>query len=280
MRISEAFSQYIFYRKIKNGPSDRCSNELTCMKRLLDYFGDIDITSINEAQIYGWFEWLPEGGKRTPNTIRKYAITLRGALKYLHKYGQECLDYELIPVPKQRPVVRSFLKPEEVQLMINAAKTTRDKMIISLLYSSGIRLAELIMLNRNQVLAAQFPVVGKGKKTRGCFIDQRSRDLIRRYLRSRKDDNPALLPGNGKSRRLSPGGVRDIVIRSAELAQINKHVTPHILRHSFATDFLNNSGDLRSLQLLLGHADLGTTAVYTHVADAKLKSEYLKHHST
>lgn len=257
-----------------------CYNEKTCSLRMVEYFGDIDMANITEAQLYGWFAWLPEGGKRTPNTIRKYSIALRGVLKYLHRVGQECLSYELVPVPKQQPTIRAFLNPEEVCLMIDAAPTVRDKMVISLLYASGIRLAELMRLNRNEIKEWQFPVVGKGSKVRACFLDKRSRDLLRRYLRSRKDNNPALLPGEGKSRRLTANAVRSIVIRAAEKARIEKHVTPHILRHSFATDFLNNGGDLRTLQILLGHSHLDTTAIYTHVADIQLKSQYFKHHST
>lgn len=279
MKISEAFNQYIAYRQIKTGGARSCYNERTCGLRMVEYFGDIDITGITEAKLYGWFAWLPEGGKRTSNTIRKYSIALRGVLKYLHRIGSDCLSYELVPVPKQQPTIRAFLNPAEVCLMIEAAPTVRDKMVISLLYSSGIRLGELINLNRNQFKGAQFSVIGKGKKVRGCFIDKRSRDLLRRYLRSRTDNNPALLPGDGKSRRLTENGVRGIIIRAAENARIEKHVTPHILRHSFATDFLNNGGDLRTLQILLGHAHLDTTAIYTHVADTQLRSQYFKHHS-
>ena len=167
----------------------------------------------------------------------------------------------------------------------------RDRAIIELLYSGGLRVSELISLNRDSVNLdrREFMVRGKGNKDRPIFIDESAAERVRDYLDARTDALPALFLNNSRNtstvttsgdyRRLTPRSVDRIVKKYARLAGITKHVSPHTLRHSFATDLLMNGADIRSVQALLGHADISTTQIYTHVTDPHLREIHDKFHS-
>jgi len=167
----------------------------------------------------------------------------------------------------------------------------RDRAIIDLLFSSGLRVSELIGLNRDSINLdrREFIVRGKGGKDRPVFISQSAADKLSDYLDARTDQLPALFLNNsrnlpsastsGNFRRLSPRSIQRIIEKYARAAGITKHVTPHTMRHSFATDLLMNGADIRSVQGLLGHADISTTQIYTHITDAHLKDVHEKFHS-
>jgi integrase/recombinase XerD len=145
------------------------------------------------------------------------------------------------------------------------------------LYGSGIRVGELISINRADLHDRSFTVIGKGGKVRLCFYDNRSEELINRYLSIREDNNPALFVTNGT--RMTSGGVQEVFRQTAKRANLNKPITPHTMRHSFSTNFLRNNGNLRYLQELLGHSSLETTQMYTHVVNEDLRKMYTKYHS-
>ena len=177
------------------------------------------------------------------------------------------------------------------QIDLSTESGLRDRAIIELLYSGGLRVSELVGLNRDSINLErrEFMVRGKGSKDRPIFISQSAADRVQDYLDARTDSLPALFLNNsrntqavdtsGNYRRMTARSVERIVEKYARLAGITKHVSPHTLRHSFATDLLMNGADLRSVQSMLGHADISTTQIYTHVTDAHLREVHEKFHS-
>jgi site-specific recombinase XerD len=137
----------------------------------------------------------------------------------------------------------------------------------------------MIQLNRNSIVDRKFTVVGKGKKARLCFIDERTEHLMGQYLKTRKDNSEALIVSAVNKARMTPTNVQLLIKNSAIRAGIDKRVTPHTLRHSFATNFLKNNGNMRYLSTMLGHASLDTTMMYAHVVDNDLQAQYEKYHT-
>lgn len=278
MRISEAFDLYRDdYIRLKN-QSKRTEEIHDCCKRLLmQIIGDIDISELTLNEIRDWREELLK--TRCINGVRVYIIRLRAVLSYLNIRKLPALDARLVPVPQREPSVPAFLDEREVTAMIDHAFSVRNAFIVSLIYSSGIRLSELIRLNRGQIHDNSFTVVGKGRKPRLCFIDKRTSDLMKQYLASRKDNNPALIVSQEHKDRMTATNIQLLVRNTAIRAGINKRVTPHTLRHSFATNFLRNNGNMRYLASLLGHSSLETTQMYAHVVDKDLQRQYNIYHT-
>ncbi|MBR2855421.1 tyrosine-type recombinase/integrase [Candidatus Saccharibacteria bacterium] len=225
-----------------------------------------------------------------------HLIALRGFLKYLARRDIKSLDPSLVDLPKVHRKQVTFLHFDEVEDMLEQIDTStesglRDRAIIELLYSGGLRVSELVGLNRDSINLArrEFMVRGKGSKDRPIFISEACADRVADYLDARTDSLPALFLNNsrntqavdtsGNYRRITARSVERIVEKYARLAGITKHVSPHTLRHSFATDLLMNGADLRSVQSMLGHADISTTQIYTHVTDAHLREVHEKFHS-
>lgn len=225
-----------------------------------------------------------------------HLIALRGFLKYLAKRGIKSLDPSLVDLPRAVKKQVTFLHFDEVSRLLSEIPTDtetglRDRAIIELLFSGGLRVSELCNLNRDSINLArrEFMVRGKGKKDRPIFIDQTTAEHIEEYLNARTDTLPALFLNNssnqnipdtsGDFRRLSPRSIERIIGKYTRQAGITKHVTPHTLRHSFATDLLMNGADIRSVQSLLGHANIATTQIYTHITDPHLKEVHEKFHT-
>ena len=225
-----------------------------------------------------------------------HLIALRGFLKYLARRDIKSLNPSLVDLPHIIRKQVTFLHYDEVedmleQIDISSESGLRDRAIIELLYSGGLRVSELIGLNRDSINfeRREFMVRGKGSKDRPIFISEACADRVKDYLDARHDSLPALFLNNSRNlqavdtsgdyRRITARSVERIVDKYARLAGITKHVSPHTLRHSFATDLLMNGADLRSVQSMLGHADISTTQIYTHVTDAHLKEIHEKYHS-
>ncbi|MBP5675075.1 tyrosine-type recombinase/integrase [Candidatus Saccharibacteria bacterium] len=225
-----------------------------------------------------------------------HLIALRGFLKYLSKRGIKSLDPTLVDLPRATKKQVTFLHFDEVERLLaeipeDTETGLRDRAIIELLFSGGLRVSELCKLNRDSINLErrEFVVRGKGKKDRPIFIDQSTADCIKDYLDIRTDSLPALFLNNSKNtqipstsgdfRRLTPRSIERIVQKYAKQAGITKHVSPHTLRHSFATDLLMNGADIRSVQSLLGHANISTTQIYTHVTDPHLREIHERFHS-
>lgn len=225
-----------------------------------------------------------------------HLIALRGFFKYLAKRGIKSLDPSLIDLPRAAKKQVTFLHFDEIERLLaeiplDTESGLRDRAIIELLFSGGLRVSELCSLNRDSINLErrEFMVRGKGRKDRPIFIDKSTAECIEDYLNMRTDTLPALFLNNsanqqipstsGDFRRLTPRSIERIVQKYTRLAGITKHVTPHTMRHSFATDLLMNGADIRSVQSLLGHANISTTQIYTHITDPHLKEVHEKFHS-
>lgn len=218
-----------------------------------------------------------------------YVIALRGFLRYLSKRDIEALSSEKIELGKAKDRQVEFLELEEVQRLLTAAKgekleNLRDVAILEVLFSTGLRVSELVSLNIENVnlKSGEFSVRGKGDKVRLVFLSVSAKIALNEYLNRRKDISPAFfvsLKKSGEASRLTARSMERIVKKCAIKAGIVKKITPHTLRHSFATDLLRNGADLRSVQEMLGHSSITTTQIYTHVTNKHLKEIHDKFHS-
>ena len=230
-----------------------------------------------------------QSGTLKKNTQNYHLIALRSFLKYLMKRGVTSLSPDRIDLAKIKERSLDLISNVELDRLVNAPDKTnqkglRDKAIIELFFSTGLRLSELCSLNRDLDLSKdEFSIRGKGEKVRVVFLSDSAKDAIRDYLKSRKDlDEPLFIQysSNGsKSNRLTPRSIERIVKFYAIKAGISKKVTPHVIRHSFATDLLSNGADIRSVQMMLGHANIATTQIYTHITDKQLRDVHKKFHS-
>ena len=240
------------------------------------------------------------------NTQNYYLIALRRFLKYLTKRGVTSLSPDRIELAKVGARHLDLISVEELSRLMQApaahaagakdadaksqAKSDlialRDRAILELFFSTGLRLSELCSLNRDLDLSKEeFSIRGKGEKIRVVFLSDEAKDAIRKYLDKRTDlDEPLFAQvstrkSDDKNIRLTPRSIERIVKHYAIKAGISRKVTPHVLRHSFATDLLSNGADIRSVQMMLGHANIATTQVYTHVTDKQLREVHKKFHS-
>lgn len=223
-----------------------------------------------------------------------YVIVLRAFLKWLIKNDKEVMQPEKLEVPKNKDHSLKFLNDEQMdrllsQPLVSTPIGIRDKTIMELLFSSGLRVSELVSLNRDQIdlKTREFGVIGKGGRSRVVFVSKEAAVWLERYLRERTDKMKPLFINYAKGRglistdekaRLSTRAVEYIIKRYVRQAKIPVAATPHTLRHSMATDLLRAGADLRSVQEILGHKNIATTQIYTHVTDARLREVHEKFH--
>lgn len=229
----------------------------------------------------------------TPQTSTQnyHLIALRAFLKFLAKRDIKTLAAEKIELAKQPDREIEFLEEEELVRLLDAPKgeslvALRDRAILETLFSTGLRVSELARLEIEQVnlKREEFSVTGKGSKRRIVFLSDRAREALKKYLEKRVDASPFILVGHDRAKSsredlaLSPRSVERIVEKYARRAGITKKVSPHTMRHTFATDLLRGGADIRSVQAMLGHASITTTQVYTHVTNKHLREIHEKHH--
>lgn len=224
-----------------------------------------------------------------------YVIALRSFLKWLIRNDYKVMQPEKIDVPKNRDHSLKFLNAEQLerllaQPLLSTKIGQRDRAILEMLFSTGLRISELVRLNRDQIdlKTREFGVIGKGGKARVVFVSSRAAGYLDKYLKGRTDRDEALfiryggkkelITDSGKM-RLSPRSIERMVKHYVRLAKLPVAATPHTLRHSMATDLLQAGADLRSVQEILGHKNIATTQIYTHVTDARLREIHEKFHS-
>lgn len=230
--------------------------------------------------------------KRTQNY---YLISLRAFLKYLAKRGVEAISPERIELAKVSQRSLDLISSGELKRLLNSPSTStlsglRDRAILETLFSTGLRVSELCSLNTDLDLNKdEFSIRGKGEKIRVVFLSESAKKAIKIYLDKREDFEDALFvniksDNFGKKKvasaptRLTPRSIERLVKHYAIKSGITKKVTPHVIRHSFATDLLSNGADLRSVQAMLGHSNISTTQVYTHVTDKHLRDIHKRFH--
>lgn len=300
MSLSELVTDFLEHLEIEQNRSQKTiANYHHYLMRLVEFTDDCDIKKLDAELVRKWRLWLNRLTDQNGDTISKttqnyHLIALRSFLKYLAKRNIEALNSDKIELASvKRPQV-GFLEPSEVERLIEVPETEnpigmRDRAILELLFSGGLRVSELVSLNRDHINLdkREFSIRGKGQKDRLIFISPEAADWLDRYLQTRKDNfKPLFIHYSGSKdglddgmyTRLTARSVQRLVARYAKLAGITKRVTPHTLRHSFATDLLSNGADLRSVQSLLGHANVSTTQIYTHLTDPQLKSVHERFH--
>lgn len=303
MLVNKLKTDFLEYLEIEQNRSQKTiANYDHYLTRLLDFAGDdLKISDVDTELLRKWRLWLNRLGTNVSDELNKntqnYHLTaLRSFLRYCSKRDIPALAPDKVELAKTVRKQVTFLTPDELErLFAQPDKTTlaglRDRAILELLFSSGLRVSELTGLDKDHIdlKRREFTVRGKGQKDRPIFISPRAADWIQAYLDQRTDNIKPLFirlgstsqsaRTDGSYYRLTARSIQRLVARYALLAGITKHVSPHTLRHSFATDMLMNGADIRSVQAMLGHSNIATTQVYTHVTDPHLKKVHEQFHS-
>ncbi len=305
MYLSDAIQQFLEHCEVEKNQSQRT---LISYQHYLERFSmfandiliiKIDLPLIKKYRLHLNRYKFKKEASLSIKTQSYHLIALRAFLKFCSKNDWQTLTPEKIELPKIEDRTIECLSREELEKLFEAIDTSkitgmRNRAIVELLYSTGLRISELVALNRDQINLerGEFSIRGKGRKVRLVFLSECSKNWIKEYLierndsfiplflnhrrtRNRDDDELDL---EGEYRRLTAYTIQEMIRLTAKRAGITKPVTPHTLRHSFATELLNNGADIRSVQEMLGHSSITTTQIYTHVTNKKLKEIHQKFH--
>jgi integrase/recombinase XerD len=297
---------FLEYLEVEKGRSPLTIREYRhYLNRFLDWLkastkttdpGDITSGLIRRYRLYLAHLLNADGTPIKRVTQTYHIVALRAFLRYLTVQRDiSTLSPDKIELPKQSPRLVAFLNPEQLERLLNSPQIAdeaglRDKAILETLFSTGLRVSELVQLNRDQINLdrKEFGVRGKGGKIRVVFLSDTAAHWLERYLQTRKDSFKPLFirysgrfdcTKDGEKMRLTARSVQEIVNKYAKRGGLPINVTPHTLRHSFATDLLMGGADLRSVQEMLGHESIRTTQVYTHVTNKHLKEIHQTFHS-
>ena len=277
----ERFINYLQYTK--NASPKTIENYSLRINRFIDYLWDVDAGQVKMIHIQDFRsflirQWLSQ------KTVNYHAVWLRSFFKFMLRNDVETLSPEKIDLAKIPPRRVSYLSEQQVQDILEAPSITeksplkilRDKAILATLYGTGLRVTELITLKIKDIKLSenQFSVIWKGSKLRSVFLTQDAKQKLKKYILSRGDDSEYLfisLSSNSYGQPLSRNSIENLVKKYARFIWISEKVTPHTLRHSFATSLIRRWADIRSVQILLGHSSIQTTQIYTHVDDKYLQ---------
>jgi site-specific recombinase XerD len=304
--LKQLKTQFLEYIEIEKGRSLKTvENYDRYLTRFLGYIKNDDPEKITDVSVREFRLWLnrqplqnlgkPDQtlGKKTQNY---YLIAIRAFLKYLARQEVRTLPAERIELAKVQERSLDLITSEELKKLMsipnsNDLKDLRDRAILELLFSTGLRVSELCSLTRDIDLNSdELSIRGKGGKVRVVFISDQAKKFLRQYLSQRKDmddalfikigkNSPKTMAAKGKNLGVTKRTIERVVKQLAIKAGISKKVTPHVMRHMFATDLLGNGADLRSVQAILGHSNIGTTQIYTHVTDKHLRDIHKKFHN-
>ncbi len=298
-------TEFLEYLEIEKGLSLRTvENYDRYLERFFDEMNITKISKITDESVRKFRLYLNRqpGAKakgQIAGTLKKktqnyHLIALRVFLKYLIKRGYEVLAPDRIELAKVSDRSLDLITSQELNRLMSVSDTgklvgARNQAMLEMLFSTGLRVSELCSLNRDLDLDQdELTVRGKGDKVRLVFLSPDAKKAVKNYLAKRKDLEQALFVPvgpraesdieRGNQVRLTPRSIERIIKKMAIEAGITKKVTPHVIRHSFATDLLSNGADMRAVQTLLGHANITTTQVYTHVTDRRLKEVHQMFH--
>jgi site-specific recombinase XerD len=305
-KLSHYLRRFLEYLEIEKGRAQlTVRNYEFYLQRFIEYAKDPVPSAITSEDVRQYRLWLnrlensrrtgqDEGLKKT--TQNYHLIALRSFLKYLARNDVETLAPEKIELAKQSAREPQFLDAIDLERLLDAPLKSdisevlraRDRAILELFFSTGMRVSELAKLKKDSINLTrdEFSVRGKGDKVRVVFLSEQSRHWLKNYLEYRKDDTPHLFirhdraaDGSDETGPITSRSIERLVHRYSIAAGIPKHVTPHTLRHSFATDLLMNGADIRSVQAMLGHASITTTQIYTHVTNQQLREVHQAFHA-
>ncbi len=256
---------------------------------------DLDLATVRKYRVFLANRADDKGLTLMRVTQNYYVIALRSFLRFLIKNDHETLEPSKIDLPKTESRSLKFLEKEQVDRLVMEADTSkeegiRDRAIMELLFSTGLRVSELVGLNKDRINLErrEFGVIGKGGKSRLVFVSDRAAEWIKRYLDKREDNFKPLFirysggvteENGGEKMRLTARSVERLVKKYVRSARIPVDATVHTLRHSFATDLLTNGADIRSVQEMLGHKNIATTQIYTHITNKQLHDVHKSFHS-
>ena len=309
MGIKEAVLRFLEYCELDKNLSQRT---VKMYGYYLSFFQDwliktyqnenFEVEKIDENVIHSFRLFLsrdyknPFKGQLKRQTQDYFLVALRSFFRYLIKQKLKVMSPEMIELGKRRDRTIKFLLPEELEKLFSIVDTSdliglRDRVILEVLFSTGLRVSELVSLNREQVNMelGEFGVIGKGGKARVVFLSKRAKEWLKKYLDKRNDPySPLFVRYSGpktkegltnEKLRLSVRSVERMIDKYRKKAGILFRIGPHVLRHSFATDLLSHGADLRSVQEMLGHKNISTTQIYTHVTNTRLREIHEKFHS-
>lgn len=308
--LEALLQDYLDYLEIEKNRSIKTRvNYGRYLKRFLEFSKILKPEQISQDLVRRYRLWLnrqparqAQGGPLKKNTQNYYLIALRNFLKYLAKRDIEVLPADKIELGRQSERQVIFLENSELERLLkapatasggvppkagmNTFKSLRGRAILELLFSTGLRVSELCALNRDSInlKSGEFAVRGKGDKVRLVFLSETAKTALKNYLEKREDIDPSLFIRQVKNAnkqdnlRLTPRSVERLVHYYATKAGLSKRVSPHTIRHSFATDLLINGADIRSVQALLGHSNITTTQIYTHITDKQLREVHEAFH--
>jgi site-specific recombinase XerD len=300
--LQKYIDQFIVYLDVEKSSSPLTIREY---KRYLNEFHDwlsinytnfvieeLDMPKIRDFRVYLSKKKNRRGGNLAKNTQNHYIICLRSFLKYLQKNDVSVLSPTKIELPKTHSQSPKFLDGAQITKLlsmpnVNTPRGLRDRAILEMFFSTGLRVSELNSLNRDSInlVRKEFSIIGKGQKTRLVFLSKNTVTWVSKYLNMRKDNFAPLFINvsyreNGEGMRLTIGSIERMVKKYVKLAGIPVNATPHTLRHSFATDLLNNGANIREVQEFLGHSSISTTQRYTHVTNEDLRIAHNKYHNS
>jgi site-specific recombinase XerD len=296
--------KFLEYLEIEKGLSlTTVKNYRFYLERFAGFASETGITSpakITKELVHRYRLWLnrhqsAKGESLKKNTQNYHLIALRGFLKYLVKADIKSLEPEKVELAKQQPRQVDFLEGSDLERILEAPLKIelpeiirkRDKAVLELFFSTGLRVSELCKLKIENINLKkdEFTVRGKGSKLRVVFLSETAKKWLKEYSEARHDLNPYLFishdkaaSGRKKEEGLTPRSIQRLVQKYAKVAGITKQVTPHTMRHSYATDLLMNGADIRSVQAMLGHSSITTTQVYTHITDQQLRDIHKAFH--
>lgn len=302
MLLRKTKTDFLEYLELEQNRSQKTiQNYDHYLTRLLDFAGDdLKVTDITPEFIRKWRLWLNRLGTNVSDELSKttlnyHLIALRSFLKFCAKRNIPALAADKVELARVKRKQVTFLNEDELARLFAQPDITklnglRDRAILELLFSSGLRVSELVGLDREHInlKRREFMVRGKGQKDRPVFVSPAAAEWVARYLDERQDTTKPLfirysgrktIDRSGNYHRLTARSIQRLVAQYALLAGITKQVSPHTLRHSFATDLLMNGADLRSVQAMLGHSNIATTQIYTHVTDPHLRSVHERFHN-
>ncbi len=302
MTLSSVITDFLEYLEIERGTSQKTvQNYGHYLRRFLEFAGDIDPSKINQTLVRQYRLYLsrytdPKTKKGLKRVTQNYfMIALRALLRYLAKQDIETLSPEKIELSEVDASPIKVLDDNSLDRLLESPDVTdkiglRDRALLETLFSTGLRVSELASLNCDTINLErrEFSVVGKGQKERVVFLSDSAVHWLDQYLKSRKDTFKPLfiryqgkpdLEENGEKMRLTSRSVERIVEKYVKAVGLTIKATPHTLRHSFATDLLINGADIRSVQEMLGHSNIATTQVYTHITNQHLKDVHKAFHS-
>lgn len=302
--LEKRISEFLDYCQVEKGSSPlTLRNYRHYLGRFSDWFiksdpdakiSDINPDVVRQYRVYLSHQSDGKGGVLSRKTQGYYAIAIRSFLRWLLKNDYEVMSPDKIDLPKISERQVKFLNGEQVERLLNAPTLSsvagkRDKAILEMLFSTGLRVSELTKLDRDKVdlERREFGVVGKGGKARVVFLSVRASDWLSIYLKARDDHfNPLFIRHHGKidptdadnDVRLSVRSIQRMIKKYGQKMKLPVDVTPHVMRHSYATDLLIAGADLRSVQEMLGHKNVSTTQIYTHVTHKRLREVHERYH--